>query len=333
MNKEYTFCEFCCEEVPFTVQEAQITENFKGETYTYQGQEAICSSCGREIYVGEVDDANQERLYAEYRRANGIISLARIIAIPEKYAIGKRPLSLLLGWGEQTFSRYCEGYIPTLQYSAILQNIDEDPQSYLTWLENNQERIKKPAYQKSKEAAVKLLEKMKFSTPKIEAVCRYLIYKCGEITHLTLQKLLYFVEGFFGAFRGSPLFFNVCQAWRHGPVYREVYDMYKTYGNGMIPPEIEGSPDTSVFSGYELAIIDAVAKNFGCYTGTVLRKFTHSEAPWLETRGDLPDTENSDRVISKELIIDYFTKVKERYEMAKPLDICRYAEDLASKVA
>jgi hypothetical protein len=60
-----------------------------------------------------------EQLYSEFRKQHNIISLEKIIEIPEKYNIGKRPLSLLLGWGEQTFSRYYDGDMPTQQYSAI----------------------------------------------------------------------------------------------------------------------------------------------------------------------------------------------------------------------
>jgi len=39
---------------------------------------------------------------------------------------------LLLGWGEQTFSRYCDGDLPTKQYSEILKKIYDDQHYYST---------------------------------------------------------------------------------------------------------------------------------------------------------------------------------------------------------
>ena len=59
---------------------------------------------------------NLKNLYNEFRKQNNIISLEHILEIPKKYNIGKRSLSLLLGWGGQTFIRYCDGDMPTKQY-------------------------------------------------------------------------------------------------------------------------------------------------------------------------------------------------------------------------
>jgi len=63
--------------------------------------------------------------------------LEKILEIPQKYNIGKRPISLLLGWGEMTFTRYCDGDMPTKQYSDVLQRIYDDPAFYLSLLEEN----------------------------------------------------------------------------------------------------------------------------------------------------------------------------------------------------
>ena len=68
--------------------------------------------------------------------------------------------------------------------------------------------------------------------------------------------------------------------------------------------------------------------NVCCYSGKILERFTHSESPWLTTRGDLPPTAHSDRVIEKQLIGDYFKKVKDKYAMLDPRDIKTYILDL-----
>ncbi|MCI7443156.1 MAG: hypothetical protein MSA89_08760, partial [Clostridium sp.] len=104
-----------------------MTGTIKGVEYHYTGKEAHCIDCDALVYVPEINDYNLKALYDVYRATNNIISLEHILEIPKKYSIGKRPLSLLLGWGEQTFSRYCDGDIPTKQYSEMLTKIYDDP--------------------------------------------------------------------------------------------------------------------------------------------------------------------------------------------------------------
>lgn len=85
----------------------------------------------------------------------------------------------------------------------------------------------------------------------------------------------------------------------HGPVYRDIYFRYSNY---RFDP-IEGNEkfNDSVFSLSEKVILDSVIKNICCYSGKVLEGFTHSETPWLSTRGELSPTAASDRIIEKEL--------------------------------
>ncbi|MEG2548568.1 MAG: hypothetical protein RSA60_09020, partial [Eubacterium sp.] len=137
MRERKVFCEECRNDVTFTVINKQMDGTIKGETYTYLGKVAHCIDCNSEIYVEEINDYNLKVLYDKYREKQGIIPLDVILKISEKYAIGKRPLSLLLGWGEQTFSRYCDGDVPTKQYSEILQKIYDEPKYYEQILEEN----------------------------------------------------------------------------------------------------------------------------------------------------------------------------------------------------
>ena len=92
------------------------------------------------------------------KEKNSTIPLEHILEIPKKYGIGKRPLSLLLNWGEMTFSRYCNGDTPSKQYSDILMQIYSDPEFYLSLLEKNKDNLKSlAAYEKSRNATFSLL--------------------------------------------------------------------------------------------------------------------------------------------------------------------------------
>lgn len=327
MSERKVFCEECRNDVAFTISEKKMEGTIKGEKYFYFGKEAHCVDCGSEIYVAEVNDFNLKALYDAYREKNNIVSLEVILAIPEKYAIGKRPLSLLLGWGEQTFSRYCDGDMPTKQYSEILQKLYDDPTYYAETLENNKCNLKTTAsYEKSKRAVSELLGRTEITKTKIDLAIEYLLSQCEDITPLALQKALYYIQGFHYAFYKTFLFSEECEAWVHGPVYRDIYFRYRDY---RFDP-IEGNEefDDSVFSSSEKAILDSVIKNICCYSGKVLEGFTHSETPWLSTRGELSPITASDRTIEKELIGTYFSAVKEKYNMINTNDIKGYAEKM-----
>lgn len=330
MNEKTTFCEECRKDVAYSIESASMKNILKGEEYIYTGKKAMCFECNAEVYVAEIEDENLKALYNAYRKKNGIISLEKILEIPQKYNIGKRPLSLLLGWGEMTFTRYCDGDMPTKQYSEMLQKIYNEPAFYLSMLEENNGNLKSPtAYEKSKCVVLNLLSESSESTSKIDEVIDYLLFQNKDITPLALQKALYYIQGFFYAFIGQFLFVDDCEAWVHGPVYREIYARYCGYCYNAI--ESNDEFDISVFTDVEKAIIDSVIQNLCCYSGKILERFTHSEMPWLKARGDLPADAYSNRTISKEFIGDYFNAVRQKYEMLTPDDIENYSKVMFSR--
>jgi len=325
MMEKMTFCETCRKDEPYYLKTATMKGTLKGEEYEYTGKQAFCSECNAEVYVAEIEDANLKALYDAYRQKNAIISLENILEIPQKYNIGKRPLSLLLNWGEMTFSRYCEGDMPTKQYSDTLQKIYNEPEFYLTMLEENKANLKSlMAYEKSKRTTLELLGQAQSTKSKVDEVIGYLLFKCEDITPLALQKALYYVQGLYYAFMDTFLFEDDCEAWVHGPVYRDIYNRYSSYR--FDPIEGEKEFDVSVFTDEEKAIIDSVVQYFCCYSGKILESFTHSEIPWLKTRGNLPSEAHSNRIISKDMIAEYFTAVKQKYNMLVPDDVENYAK-------
>lgn len=322
------FCPECREDVTFSVKDSDLTMPLKGEEYQIKGMVAYCDKCGAEIYVAEIEDYNLEQLYNEYRKANDIISLEQIRAIPEKYAIAKRPLSLLLGWGEQTFTRYYNGDMPSKLYSDTLKRLYAEPMFYHELLTQNKDKLNSPmVYEKSKAAVQKLIGIDNSS--KLNLVAAYLLKQCEDVTHLALQKMLYYTQGFYYAFSKQFMFDEDCEAWVHGPVYREIYNKYSDYKYGTIDEVLE--IDNGYFSTLEKAVMDSVVDSFGRYSGKVLERLTHSESPWLTTRAELQQNELSNRIIEKRLIAECFTAVKNKYEMLSPADISNYANSMIAK--
>lgn len=134
------FCENCHDMVEYTVKEIKKQKNVKGKDIEYIGKAAYCNECGSEIFVSEIRDNNLNMLDKAYREEEGLISI-EIEMILKKYDIGKRPLSLLLGWGEGTVTRYLDGDTPTKQYSDTLKKILKDSGYLMELLEKNKDEI------------------------------------------------------------------------------------------------------------------------------------------------------------------------------------------------
>ncbi|MDD2484723.1 MAG: DUF4065 domain-containing protein [Eubacteriales bacterium] len=331
MTNRIVFCPECRQDVRFSIKEKSDSAELKGEVFEFVSKTAFCEDCGAEVYVPEIEDENLKALYNVYRQKHGIISFEDIREIPEKYNIGKRPLSLLLGWGEQTFSRYYDGDMPSKQYSEILKKVLVEPAYYLALLEKGKSNLKsEKAYEKSKSVTKSILNIPSINQSKIDLVVEYLLSQCQDITHLSLQKGLYYVQGFYKAFFGSFLFNEDCEAWVHGPVYRDIYKRYNGYCYDPIDNVEE--PDISPMPAEEKVLLDSVAKHLCCYSGKTLESFTHVETPWIATRGNLPADASTDRVIPKQIIGEYFTSVKDKYQMLTPTNIKDYAQDMFSKI-
>ena len=143
------FCEKCRDAVEYKVKMVDKEKEIKGKVIKYIGKIAYCDECKDEIFVPEIRDYNLKELDFAYRELEKIIRIADIEKILDKYDIGKRPLSLLLGWGEGTLTRYVDGDTPSKPYSDMLNKILEDKEYYLEILEQNKDNISPVAFRKS----------------------------------------------------------------------------------------------------------------------------------------------------------------------------------------
>jgi len=325
------FCPECRTDATYSVKHQKMSNTIKGREVIYNGEVACCSNCGSEVFVPAIHDSNLDLLYEKYRSDNKLISPEMISEILIKYNIGKRPLSILLGWGEQTVSRYLDGNIPSKKYSDVLMKIFSDPDYYYKLLEeNNSNLASRLTYKKTLEAVEKLVTDKNSEQSDLYMIAAYVLKSSDDITHLTLQKALYYIQGFYYAFYEKYPIKEDCEAWAHGPVYRSIYDRYSDYRYDVIEKSVV---DHEIkFSDMEKGIIDNVIKYYCCFSGKILEAFTHHENPWLYARQGLSVGESSNKIILKEKIGLYFSEIKEKYGMKNPVDISMYSLDMFNKV-
>ena len=122
----------------------------------------------------------------------------------------------------------------------------------------------------------------------------------GEtISNLKLQKLLYYMQGFFIAVFDKKLFDNEIEAWQYGPVVKDIYDHFKNFGSGAIT--LAGEEDKVVLTDEENELFNDVMEEYGQFSAVKLMQMTHEELPWKKVFNENPQGE-----IPYDLLNEYF---------------------------
>lgn len=110
-----------------------------------------------------------------------------------------------------------------------------------------------------------------------------------SVSHVKLQKLLYYVQGYALVKKEEPLFYENFQAWKHGPVIPEIYQDYKSYGSNAL--NVFGHPRLEI---NDEIIINDILENFSNYNAFIMAEQTHKETPWkahIEFEDIIPQSE------------------------------------------
>ena len=323
------FCIKCRKDTTYTLQKQNIIKIIKDKEYTFSITVAVCDECGEEMSIPGLIDRNIQEIDEQYRTYEGIVSIEDIEKLMKIYKIGKGPLSLALGFGEVTITRYLLGQIPSKEYSDILRTALSSPAFMKRKLQENRDKIATAAYNKAMEAATQI-ENLFSVSDKMLRVISYVFERLEEVTPLMLQKLLYFIQGISYALNKRPMFYENCQAWVHGPVYPEVYDMFRDFKYNPIEDArfaiFEGTEDA--LTEEECRVIDLVVDTFGEYSGKVLERITHKELPWKLARKGYADTIPSNETILKENIEKYYTEKNDVYDFSSKNGLRKYIEDI-----
>jgi len=132
--------------------------------------------------------------------------------------------------------------------------------------------------------------------------------KQGKVSHLKLQKLLYYVDCWHHVFMDRPIFSENFQAWVHGPVLASIYKYYGPDLFADIAPIIS-NPDISWLSKEEKKLVDDVTDIYAEKTAYELECMTHAEAPWKKARKGLGASEKSRNPIDKSISARYYRKL------------------------
>lgn len=293
---------------------------FEGEGYSFEMEVEIpfCKECGEPIYVEEIEEEIAGRANRKIRELRGIISREEIEAILARYHVSQKFLSRLLGWGEITLTRYVSGgYTPNEANSARLKQLS-NPYMFLSLLENNEELFYKgekerAAFGKACQYADEEIRKLE-EEPVFGVVDWFLSWSTEDnpMTHLALQKILYFAQGWSKALTGKWLFGDNCQAWAHGAVYPAVFERFRNYKYLKLPQ----TKRMVLFDGDQSAVLEMVKTfYFDVYSAKRLEHICHKEDPYKAARKGCPEGERCSNYLDKQEIETYYKKIAKQYHV------------------
>lgn len=319
-------CPTCMKLVDISIVQSKEEREIKGKKYPYTSFHAYCKECGKEVDVNELYLLSERNSSLEYRRQNNLIMMDEIEKVMSIFDIEKRPLSLVLGFGELTITRYLAGQIPSAKCSAILKGVLNDYRVYRQLLDENKKLIADGAYRKTM-AALRRVIRINKAESKIEAAALYIINSSYEVTNMSLQKLLYYANAFYMVLHeGIALFPDDCQAWIYGPVYPQIYSKYKEFDNSTLNGCDMNPEYMNMLNEEEKNLLNAVISSFAVYNGSVLADFTHAEEPWIKAREGYAEQEAGHVIISKDDLKTFFSQITEQNKIDNQQQIEKYAK-------
>lgn len=133
---------------------------------------------------------------------------------------------------------------------------------------------------------------------------KYILEKMGSLSTWKLEKLCYYSQAWSLAWTNTPLFDEDFEAWVNGPVCYQLFLEHK--GKFMIDANDLSKGDSTKLNNDEKETVDTVMEHYGKMEAYELRELSHSETPWKKARGFVPDGVNSNAIISKDSIGEYY---------------------------
>ncbi len=239
-----------------------------------------------------------------------VISLEELNELLSRYAIGKKPLAALLGWGATTVLRYGSGVCPAGEYGAHLKKLYDEPLFYLEVLEENKDRLTPVAYKKSKNAVI-----LHLTSSKLWCGVQYLIERAkGDISPMRVVMTLYYAQAFSLGLTDKALFAEECVLSLTGMPYAHYYEQLILTGVK------QGISSQGLFTEEEEIFLDAAYRMLLWYGPAELLHIFSAEKKYLR----ISRMEGGGKKIKNAAIGGFFKKVVQGYKITCPEEFNLY---------
>ena len=152
---------------------------------------------------------------------------------------------------------------------------------------------------------------MKAYNTEITDIAEWFLLKNGMFGE-KIQKLCYYAEAWCQVLYDQSIAKNAeFRAWMHGPVNLTLYRKFKSYNwHKLDDPKKTSDNLNRILCPQQIEVLESVWETYGQYGFDELEQLVHQETPWLEKRIGLDPLEPGDRVISKETMKKYYSKIQ-----------------------
>lgn len=239
-----------------------------------------------------------------------VISVDELNELLYRYAIGKKPLAALLGWGATTVLRYAEGLCPVGEYGTHLKKLYDEPLYYLEVLEEHKDRLTPVAYKKSKNAVLAHL-----TSSKLWCGVQYIIERAkGDISPMRVVITLYYAQAFSLGLTDKALFTEECDLSAAGVPYTRYYEQLKRDGVK------QGFSAEGLFTEEEETFLDAAYRMLLWYGPAELQHVLSSERKYLR----VSRMEGGGKKIKNASLGGFFKKVVQGLKITRPEEFNLY---------
>lgn len=194
LKKERKMCMSCMEEHEVFLVEVSESNVFKGQQVEYNAIYEYCENTEEYFATTDLISCNDIAMKNAYRKSKGLLLTDDIVKIREKYDITQMDLAVLLGWGGKTITRYEGHYVQDMAHDTILRKLEQDPEWFVSLLDQEKANISVNVYKRYRERAIKLYENYQDSYLRKSIEAQYAQFNgneecCGN-TKLNIDKVV-----------------------------------------------------------------------------------------------------------------------------------------------
>jgi len=313
------YCPVCNDEREIERIAGKEAVEVRGERFEVESEYFRCGTCGEEFEAGDSPLRPVEEAYRLYREKHGMVTPEEIREYRKRYGLSQRELSMILGWGGATLSRYENGALQDEAHDRMLR-LAMNPANLLDLVERSGANL--PPRKKAElidriraevnvsgECEMLLGRFTRPSTPDIfngyrrfdsDRMKQAILFFTRRPRFTTvLNKLLFCAD--FAHFReqGISITGSRYAHLPYGPTpdnYRFIFDSMVAGGDVRVEeiifsePDVAGEkyraavePDMEVFSRSEREVLEFVEKTFGGFTATRISELSHEVEGYKKT--------------------------------------------------
>lgn len=321
IKSEKKLCTCCMEEHEVKTVLVKDKAEFKNTKVDYDAYYLYCD-LAEELYMDEkqIQD-NDVRMKDSYRAKVGLLTSTQISGIRTKYGISQSDLCVLLGWGGKTITRYERHQVQDKAHDTILKKINQDPEWFLSLLNDAKDNLSSEAYKKYMDAATSLFEEDQdaylrkaieasyarfhgkkmfhgnapLSLDKVVDVIRYFAAssKVTNLYKVKMMKLMWYADALAYKRRGRAITGLVYQALPMGAVpvgHNSIIDLKDVPCEEVDMGEtnayhfaLSGECEFLALSKEDKEILDFVIDKLGKMSKNDIIAFMHNEQAYIET--------------------------------------------------